>query len=578
MRFPLLRRPLAGFLSALVLLIVAAAPAWAQVDPSVIERQNQIIERQQQERLRQEQERAMQPRGPREGTDLGTIEPRVNVPDLGVPCRDIREIRIRGADLLPDQTRRQIEQDYTGRCLESKDLEAILAALTKNYIDRGYVTTRAYLPPQDLRSGVLEITVIEGTIERFDLDQSGDGAKPSIPGAFPARPGERLNLRDLEQGIDQLNSLASNAATLDLRPGSQPGQSVVVVRNQSRSPVNLYLGYDNLGTPATGRDSASATLGLAGLLGLNEMIAVTRIQSAPRDGEHHADVSALAVSVPWGYSTLSFNVSRGNYLNMLDLPSGSKLAAEGATTSHSLGLDRVVFRDQASRVSLNARLARQDSRNYLGGEYLAVASRALSTLELGSTFFTQAAGGIVNGHFGYVRGLKLFGAAEDPPGLPADLPHAQFTKFVLDLGYNRRFDAGGQPVAWSSQFSAQSARDTLHGSQQFLIGGPGSVRGSLINTLSGDNGWLWRNSVSLPWQTTLGEQSVSGSVYAAYDFGRVGNRAPSVPSGSMSGLTLGLTLAWHGLSLDLFAARTVHLPARMAREDTFYGARLSYAL
>lgn len=45
------------------------------------------------------------------------------------------------------------------------ELEAILAALTKNYVDRGYVTTRVCLPAQDLQTGVLEIRAIEGTIE-----------------------------------------------------------------------------------------------------------------------------------------------------------------------------------------------------------------------------------------------------------------------------------------------------------------------------------------------------------------------------------------------------------------------------
>lgn len=172
---------------AAVSLLLAGITAQAQVAPRVIERQGQVIERQQQERLREEQERALQQLPPRGGTDLKAIEPQVSVPDLGVPCRDIRELRIGGAPLLLPDLRAGLTRDYAGRCLAVGDLEAVLAAITKSYIERGYITTRAYLPAQDLRSGVLEVTVVEGTIERFDLQSAGrEGAK--VFSRAPFRP------------------------------------------------------------------------------------------------------------------------------------------------------------------------------------------------------------------------------------------------------------------------------------------------------------------------------------------------------------------------------------------------------
>ncbi|MDM0014711.1 ShlB/FhaC/HecB family hemolysin secretion/activation protein [Variovorax sp. J22P168] len=559
-------------------LLWAAATAQAQVDLREIDRQNQVFERQQQELLRQQQERALQ-QAPRTGTDILPVQPPIAVPDLGVKCRDIREIRISGAALLPDEVRRGLVRDYADRCLGVSELEAILATLTKSYIDRGYITTRAYLPAQDLRTGVLEITVIEGSIERFQLEQSGRNPdSTSIRGAFPARPGDLLNLRDLEQGIDQLNSLSSNSATLDIQPGTRPGESVVVVRNQAGFPVNLFATYDNLGTPSTGRDAASATLSFDSLLGLNEVIAITRRQSVPHDSEHNSNSTALHAAVPFGYYTFAFDASESNYVNTLQLPSGQKLASEGTTSTQSLLADRVIYRDQASRLSLSGRLTTQDSRNFLGHEFLAVGSRKLSPFDIGLSGFTQAAGGIANGRLAYVRGLKVLGAMEDPDDLPADFPHAQFDKITLDLGFNRRFDVAGRPLLLSSQFSGQHSGGTLYGSQQILIGGPGSVRGFMLNTLSGDSGYYLHNDLSLPWTATLGGQAIAGRVYAGYDFGSVTNQAPGVPSGSMSGVTLGVAFQWRGLSADLFASRAAHLPGGMPSEGTIYSIRLSYSL
>ncbi|MDM0043741.1 ShlB/FhaC/HecB family hemolysin secretion/activation protein [Variovorax dokdonensis] len=571
--------------TALTALLTLAWPlmAAAQANPGAdalrsLERQNTIIERQQQERLRDDQQRALPQPGAPGGADLNNLQPQVKVPDLGT-CRDVKEVRIEGAVHLPADVRGEIERGNAGRCLAAKDLEAILANITRSYIERGFVTTRAYLPAQDLTSGVLKVAVVEGTIERIELQNTGrPGAKVNLAGAFPAAAGDLLNLRDLEQGVDQINSLLSNSATLDLQPGTQPGQSVVLVNNQASFPLHLYLNWDNLGTPSTGRYGLSATLSADGLLGLNENIAFTRRQSFPYDSEHHSELSALHVAVPFGYSTFSYDISESTYTNALYLPSGTRLDSEGRTLSQSLGLDRVVFRDQASRISLGARLSNQDSRSFLGGEFLGVASRKLSALDLGATAFTQMGGGILNGRLAYVQGLTAFGALNDPNYLPEDYPHAQGRKWVTDLGYSRRFEAGPVPLMWTSQFSGQYSDDVLYGLQQILVGGPSSVRGSLVNALSGDRGYYLRNDLSLPWQRALGNQAFSGRFYVGYDFGAVRNNAPGVPSGSMSGITLGAALQWRTASAEVFASRALHLPGFFTPEGTLWGVRLSFAL
>lgn len=576
----MLNRTPAAVLSKLAVvstLAVITPVALAQIDPAAIDRQNQIIQRQQQDLLQADQERALRAAPRQPGVDLKNLQPEIKVPDLGVPCRDIRVVTVDGATQLPDDVRHQVEHDFAGRCLKVGDLEAALALITKSYIDRGFITTRAYLPAQDLRTGVLEITVIEGTIEQFKVNSPRANAVWAR-GAFPAKPGDLLNLRDLEQGIDQINRLGSNRAVLDIQAGEKPGQSVIVVQNPSVLPINLTASYDNYGTPATGKRSASATVSFDSILGLNELISVTRRQSVPHDSSHNSELNAIQVSVPFGYSTLTLDSNQSKYANRINLPSGSSLLSEGNTTTQSATLDHVVYRSQTSRISLAGRLTTQRTESYLGSQFLGIASRKLAYGDLSVSGFTAVAGGIANGRFAYVGGLRGYGALRDASDLPDDAPHAQFRKVTLDVGFSRRFEVASHPVQWSSQFSSQYAYDTLYGSQQFLVGGTSSVRGSLLNTLSGDSGYLWRNELSLPWQASGAAAGLSGRVYAAYDFGAVTNRAAGVPSGSLSGVTLGTTLAWKTLSVDVFAARSLHLPAPFKRESTQYGVRLSYSL
>lgn len=555
-----------------LLLLLLLQVAQAQTAPADIGRQNELIERQLQDRLREQQERARERTTPRAPAPE-VAPPKISVPELGVPCRDIRELRIEGATRLPEADRQVLQRGFSGRCLGSSDLEAILARLTKIYIDRGYVTTRAYLPAQDLRTGTLVVRVVEGTIERFDIDSSRAAAQWP-PGAFPAKPGDLLNLRDLEQGIDQINRLASNDAQLDLRPGSEPGQSVVLVRNAARRPVRLLLTYDSLGARATGRDSLAATLSLDSLLGLNELVSLTHRESVPHDGEHKSRADALAFSVPWGYSTVSLDLSESRYANLIVTPAAVGLLSEGRTTVAGLTLDRVVYRDRASRVSLAGRLGTQDSRAWLAGQFLDVTSRQQTTLDLSASGFTAALGGIANGRFGFTRGLPALGGIDDPVGLPDDLPHARFRKVNLDLGFSRRFLMADRPWLWSSQFSAQHAFDTLFGAQQISIGGVSTVRGFFDSSLSGDDGAIWRNELGLPFALEAG----AGRVYAAYDIGKVRNRAPGVPSGTLSGITLGASFQYRALSVEVSASRALALPSTMQREATRLALRLSCSL
>jgi hemolysin activation/secretion protein len=53
-------------------------------------------------------------------------------------------------------------------------------------------------------------------------------------------------------GIDQLNCLSTNNAKLDIRPGSAPGSSVLVIMSSPRHRVTGSFSSDDTGTDATG--------------------------------------------------------------------------------------------------------------------------------------------------------------------------------------------------------------------------------------------------------------------------------------------------------------------------------------
>jgi hemolysin activation/secretion protein len=564
-------------LAPLAVFLIAAAAQGQTTPGAAAARQADILQRQNQERIQRDIESALPAERAPGGADFTVPAIRVDAAPDGKSCHDIHRITIRNAPTLPVSVQDDIAAAFDGRCLGVPEIEQVLAEITKSYIDRGYVTTRAYLPTQNLASGQLEVLVVEGRVESIVLD---DGARQSIhaPGVFPPA-GALLNLRDFEQGIDQVNRLASNDARLELRPGSAPGATEVVIRNTPSRPYHAWLTADNHGSANTGRNQLAFAFTADRLLGLNELLLVTHRRSQPNDEARKASVAdSFSIMIPFGYATASFSTSRSHYVSSVTTPGGTPLRFNGTGRSDSMRIEHVLYRDRNSRWTLAGSLTSKDTNNYLADEFLAVSSRKLTVLDVDAGVSATAYGGVLSANLGYARGLRLGGALRDPSDLPDLAPHAQFGKFKLGFSYMKPFQVHGLNAQFSTQLSAQRARHVLYGAEQILIGGIYSVRGFRDNTLSGDHGWISRNEVSVYPALALGPGSLPVRLYAAIDAGGVSDRHAGLPQGRLAGAALGMSASWKGVTVDLFHARALSQPDSFKHEPGQTWLQISYAI
>ena len=117
-----------------------------------------------------------------------------------------------------------------GSCITPGLIGSALERLNGYFLDAGFVTTRAYITPQDLKTGTLEITVVEAYDRSYiRLNDNTAEDRRRIRMAFAAKPGDILNINDIDQGLAQINRLQSVVATLNLVPGSEAGQTIVQI-------------------------------------------------------------------------------------------------------------------------------------------------------------------------------------------------------------------------------------------------------------------------------------------------------------------------------------------------------------
>lgn len=559
-------------------LFVLCANAWA-LTPAEIDQSNQEAKRQQQLEQQRQQEQFERDRS---SASPPTVLP---VPQVPVPtgeegaCRDIKTIHVGGSKLLSSSAMDAITSRYVNRCLGVKEIETLLADITRAYVQKGYITVRAYLPQQDLSQGHLEILVVEGKVSRIDVD---DGGKHSISlgNVAPYTQGKPLNLRDFEQALDQINRLSSNNATVEMLPGEEPGDTVVVLHNKPRAPWHLNLSLDNQGSDSTGKTQAGVTFSLDNPLRMNDFVSYTHRETLPAQSGSRLSISnSLSYVLPLGYNTLNVSLSKSRYESLIITGAGTTLHNSGNSRNNTVRLDRVIFRDASSRWNVYGGITAKDSESFLETTLLAGASRKLTVMDVGVSLSTVVLGGAITLDVGASHGLHAFNALYDADSLLSSDPRAQFHKWVFSGSYQRPFSIGGQEFQFSSQWSGQHSNDVLYGSEQILIGGIYTVRGFDNTTISGDHGFYIRNEIGLRKPFSIANLSGSVRPWIGLDYGTARNRNPGVQEGELTGLALGIqTNIGSAVSLDLFGSKPLSMPSGLTREPAAIWARMSINL
>lgn len=144
------------------------------------------------------------------------------------PCFTVSRIVVSGATRLTSAETDRLVAPWVNQCLNITGLTAVTDAVTDGYIRRGYITSRAFLTEQDLSGGVLHITVMEGRLQQIRAEGADLPAR-TLKMVFPGMEGKVLNLRDIEQGMEQINRLRTEPVQIEISPGDREGWSVVTL-------------------------------------------------------------------------------------------------------------------------------------------------------------------------------------------------------------------------------------------------------------------------------------------------------------------------------------------------------------
>lgn len=433
----------------------------------------------------------------KEDEELKKSKPLISGKILG--CVEIKEIHLLEAKSLSSYRQKKIVSPFIGKCMEGETLAAVIKAVNDYYQTKGYVTTQVKVPKQNLQSGIFELQIIEGKVEKISLGKDRVIEKMQEFTAFGAAEGDVLNLNDINQGMYQINRLQSNAAVMKIEPGNEIGQSIVKIENNKKFPAKFTVGKDNLGNKFTGVQRTNLSSNFDNLLSLNDNLNLSYTTNM-HDDNQIKDIKSFSssLSIPFKYNTLTYDFSHSAFKGQNPGTNGSSTLT-GFSQSSKITLDRVLINKTKLRLSANTSLTDKSSASYLNGEKITTSERRLSILNVGftaSSYLDNTTSIYFNPS--YSKGLKLMNAKKDTAGMLDTAPRAQFDVFKLYANLSKRFTIPkiNAPAVFVTEMNGQYAKQTLYGSEQFSVGGYYSVRGFRENYINGDSGYYLRNKIN----------------------------------------------------------------------------------
>ena len=356
-----------------LLAVILLGTAIARADTTSERLLKQDIDRQEQERRDRRWDE------PRTSTPLPAPElERASGQPASDTCFSIREIHVTQAQILPAKPLARLIAAYEGRCLSSSDLQALQQGMNSLALSRGLVTTRVVIPEQNLSSGILQLEVWPGHMEAATLNSP---YRMELEAALPLSNGDVLNLRALEQAIDNLNRLESLQASVELRPGEKPGGSIAAFTVNRLQPWHLAAVWDSEAMEQHPVNTVRASLTLDSPLKLADRLIVGANATVRGTEVDNAYGSSIDYDVPIGWWRMAVGADQFEYQN--PITSGlTTFVSSGKSQSIRAEVSRVVWRDNKHRLNIALLGKQRINNNYIDSIAIGVSTSRLKAMGL----------------------------------------------------------------------------------------------------------------------------------------------------------------------------------------------------
>jgi hemolysin activation/secretion protein len=470
-----------------------------------------------------------------------------NTNTLNSHCYEVHNIQFLDNQQFSSKQLISEVKKYINQCLTTTDIQNVLNNINNYYMQRGYITSRAYLKNQDLSKGILQIHLLEGRIDEIILNDEMNASE--LTTAFPNVKDNILNLRDIEMGLDQINRLSRNNAKLKLQASTKQGYSNVNIENNEGKAIFSTFSIASNGLESTGRGIGSANFYLENLFGFNTQITLGYNGSLRPTNEKKSRGYSVGVNIPYGYFLFSAIYREFLYRSTIYGENGNYISS-GISNNHNYQGDYTFYRDADSAIKTSLGLSWQQNLNFIANELIKTSSSKTTTGKISLNGFYKQEGTTFSFDVSMHHGLSLFDPVINSSNSNKKYNFLKYTTYLSANGNTSFLDT---PLQYNSTLSGQYSNDRLHNQELFSMGGFYTVRGFNYMGYFGEIGAYLHNDLTYNTSIQLLGEKIKFSPYFGLDGGVI-EYDPSIFK-HMIGTGFGIRSSLLGLNLSLdFAA------------------------
>ncbi|MDJ0659586.1 MAG: ShlB/FhaC/HecB family hemolysin secretion/activation protein [Crocosphaera sp.] len=400
----------------------------------------------------------------------------------------VQQFRFEGNTAFDSEELREVIQEFVDRPLSFAELLQVRSAITQHYVDRGYVTSGSYIPPQTIENNTVTIKVVEGQLEAIQVTVEGK-LNPNYVRDRLALGGQTpLNIPRLVETLQllQLNPIIESISA-ELTPSPRPGNNILVVKVVSARSFYPTAIFDNGRNPQVGEIRRGFNIAEKNLLGLGDKAEFSYFNTDASDDvevTYQVPINVYNGTVEVGYRSLTGEIIE-EPLEILEINSDYQ--------KYSLRLRQPIIQTPSQEFSLGLDIDHQKSRTvYLDG--LAFPSRGsdtngrthISTIRFSQEWVGRTETQVLSARSELDWGIEAFGTTR-----PFDLevnPDTPYSNYFLWRGQAQWVKLLAPDTLFVLRSDLQLADRPIVSLEQFSLGGIGNVKGYRQNSLLTDNG------------------------------------------------------------------------------------------
>jgi len=451
----------------------------------------------------------------------------------------VKEIRLTGNTVFTTADLQPLITPYQNRIVSSSELEDLRVALTRHYIDRGYINSGAVIPDQKVVDGIINIVIVEGRLTDIEVIGNKHLKSSYIEDRLKLGAGPPLNVNELQEQIQiMLESPVVKTINSALRPGDRPGEASLTTQVKEGPRFQFIPVIDNRLSPSLGDVRAVLPVYLYDLTGYGDVLT-----GSVGLGEGLTD-SYINWTAPVNAhdTTLSLfsDYSDGEIVNgsFQDLNIENKNSTFGFRVSHPF------YRTPSQKFSMTLGMDLRTSKSTLDGQGFAFTPGVppdgkvkASIIRFSQEWSNRGLNQVLAARSMFSIGIDAFDATINS----GDVPSGEFFAWLGQFQWARFLGKDLGQVIFRT--NVQLTNDPLFSMEQFSVGGALSVRGYRQNQLVRDTGY----DVSLEYRYPLMKDATGRSTLALAPFidagGANNNDQPNGPNPTDI-YSAGLGLRW----------------------------------